>query len=959
MNLVSLLLVGCVPLVFSKLLSSNANDINLSFRREMVKGLAEADFNLAIEHDAHVTNKASVDETISSEIMIACTTYNRSRRLQRLLSQSVGSSSFHPVFSSAKKDRACYSLVVDSPDAEILVKLEKHNVALSAIPSAIKLDESVERLLQNIEKGRADHFVLEIGVGLGVNNKGVSGSDNRPLAMEIIAQAEKILMERSMLDRHWSNLFWTSSRYAQSANHDKEKRSRFMSSAKTECSFKDLQVEHSMSHVTISQRQVNSESGGCMLFLASVASLRKDVIVVSAHGGAVIQAAKSTPWEEDPDGPTDQNAWVQSGNSIDTPYSDIGVDGSNYVLGIVDSGADDLSCFLIDSTGEQTTRTSREDYANPITEEGRRKVIQYVAWGDGSPSYDYDHGTWCSGSALGQCINQSTGAKQYDGVAPNAKMTMFDIDIAATDNFLNVPSLYDIALPPAYSAGARVHSDSWGTPGMNTYTSKSIDVDQFMFENPDFLFIVAAANDGDYGYHSVGSPGVSKSALTVGATSVDHDYLVYFSSIGENYDGAIKPNIVAPGRNLMSAGVHNGGANWSDSCNVQLSSGTSMATPITAGSALLARHYLESPDFWGSYCNSNYASCPVINPKADSNFISGALLKAVLIHGAKGLKGAESTPDSVVPAQNLTTPPDLWQGWGQVLLGNVLPIPGVYDFDLFLADYESISSLQQRTYVVDVTNVDYPLRATIVWTDEVNVVWAAKSLLNDLDLTVVSPSGDVIYGNNIKGDEFNPVERVVIDVPEVGEYKVIVTSKIFPSGNSQNYGVVISSGGSVTASATVDISTSEVNYEEDRAQCEASGENSFLRFQLEDWEEGSSWTGLDFNLLGSSGDVVDSCTFVPNEDLQIASFNRIYQCTFCLPVNTTYTASLDTASVPNGSQVRVASSQCNVYLSHFQESQSVTLDGEGNCNYCSEEYGLLTALMFANVTDDDYTDYSW
>jgi hypothetical protein len=28
---------------------------------------------------------------------------------------------------------------------------------------------------------------------------------------------------------------------------------------------------------------------------------------------------------------------------------------------------------------------------------------------------------------------------------------MFDIDIA--DNFLNVPSLYNIALPPAYGAG--------------------------------------------------------------------------------------------------------------------------------------------------------------------------------------------------------------------------------------------------------------------------------------------------------------------------------------------------------------------------------------------------------------------------------------------------------------------------------------------------------------------------
>lgn len=328
--------------------------------------------------------------------------------------------------------------------------------------------------------------------------------------------------------------------------------------------------------------------------------------------------------------------------------------------------------------------------------------------------------------------------------------------------------------------------------------------------------------------------------------------------------------------------------------------------------------------------------------------------------GAKGLKGAESTSTSVVPAQNLTTPPDLWQGWGQVLLGNVLPIPGVYDFDLFVADYESLKSLQQRTYTVKVTSTAYPLRATIAWTDEVNVVWAAKSLLNDFDLTVTSPSGIVVYGNNIKGDEFNPVERVVIDVPEVGSYKVVVTSKIFPSGGSQNYGMVITSGGTVSGISTKDISSSDVNYEEDRMTCEADGVNAFLRFQLEDWDAGKSWANLNFKLFDATGALADSCTFVPNAELQIAEFNRIYQCTFCLPKSATYTASLDTDSVGvNGTSVRVASSQCNVYLSHYQKEQTVTLDSDGRCNYCGSSQGLLTALMLANVTDDDYTDYSW
>lgn len=33
---------------------------------------------------------------------------------------------------------------------------------------------------------------------------------------------------------------------------------------------------------------------------------------------------------------------------------------------------------------------------------------------------------------------------------------MFDVDISSTENYLNVPSLHNVALPPAYSAGARV-----------------------------------------------------------------------------------------------------------------------------------------------------------------------------------------------------------------------------------------------------------------------------------------------------------------------------------------------------------------------------------------------------------------------------------------------------------------------------------------------------------------------
>jgi hypothetical protein len=61
-------------------------------------------------------------------------------------------------------------------------------------------------------------------------------------------------------------------------------------------------------------------------------------------------------------------------------------------------------------------------YQSPITESFRRKVVQYVAWADGEPSRGYDHGTWCSSSAVGKCVNETSSANQFNGIASSAKV---------------------------------------------------------------------------------------------------------------------------------------------------------------------------------------------------------------------------------------------------------------------------------------------------------------------------------------------------------------------------------------------------------------------------------------------------------------------------------------------------------------------------------------------------------
>jgi hypothetical protein len=106
-----------------------------------------------------------------------------------------------------------------------------------------------------------------------------------------------------------------------------------------------------------------------------------------------------------------------------------------------------------------------------------------------------------------------------------------------------------------------------------------------------------------------------------------YEDIASYSSFGPTLDRRIKPDIVAPG-DITSAYSDGKADGLMDQCRTQRKQGTSMATPVVAGSAALARQYFMA----GFYPSGARDPAAAYTP-------SGVLLKAVLLGGASDMIG--------------------------------------------------------------------------------------------------------------------------------------------------------------------------------------------------------------------------------------------------------------------------------------------------------------------------------
>ena len=460
----------------------------------------------------------------------------------------------------------------------------------------------------------------------------------------------------------------------------------------------------------------------------SAACLANIVVLLSADKG-VSRMALSKP----PQVSNDVARRITQSAGITEPYSVAGLNGTGIVVGVADTGLDEMSCYFNDVKGI----IPRSSMLAPFTDLTKRKVVQYVDFSGSGGDDAGGHGTHVSGSVAG--YSSSTG-NSYKGMASASKLAFFDIG-PGNDGPLKIPPDLKTMFPAAYSAGARLHSNSWG--GGYFYGAYCIEVDEYLYKHSDFLVLFAAGNDGDSGPGTVGAPGLSKNALTVGASVnsfADMGSMAFFSSIGPAFDDRIKPDITAPGHAIQSAHATSEYSNVK-SCSTVGMSGTSMATPIVAGTAALVMQYFKDPKFWVTYCNPAYTLCSngAFSPL-------GPTVKALLMHSGVAMDRG--------PA------PDVYQGYGRVDLLNILPLVtySKSPYTLFI-DQTTITPLTEFTYKVAVKSTLQPLKVTISWFDPPNTEFAARVLVHDLDLLLVSPSGKIFYGNggiNVR-DELNNV----------------------------------------------------------------------------------------------------------------------------------------------------------------------------------------------------------
>jgi len=265
---------------------------------------------------------------------------------------------------------------------------------------------------------------------------------------------------------------------------------------------------------------------------------------------------------------------------VDTVW-DFGYTGEGISIAIIDTGIDPLHVGLNDFDDDPTTNDPKVvafyDALDDSGDDGS---------GETEPYDDQGHGSHCAGISAGTgAVDENPiggdDSKPYRGVAPDAWLVGVKVlDEGGSGSFAEVMRGMEWTIDNKIKYNIRAASMSLGGVWLVELTQEQEERITHLANEmvaAGISLMIAAGNSAGYG--TIGTPGAAKDVITVGATEDSKDLAVY-SSKGPTHEGQIKPNVAAIGSAVMSVEANSGNGYASYS-------GTSMATPMVAGMAVL------------------------------------------------------------------------------------------------------------------------------------------------------------------------------------------------------------------------------------------------------------------------------------------------------------------------------------------------------------------------------------
>lgn len=395
---------------------------------------------------------------------------------------------------------------------------------------------------------------------------------------------------------------------------------------------------------------------------------------------------------------------------------------------------------------------------------GRNVVVGEWDGGGAGPHADYDdrhtrvepfynnsngrHATHVAGTVL------SAGIRNPDatGMAPEATLFSWDFGGSITNEMDSGAAKYGVEITQnSYGYGTSYDNCNRRT----NYDGNSRAIDQLVNKYPHLLHVFAAGNSRSSnclpgGYRTVHSGYQSgKNTLVVAAiTSTDGNSS--FHGYGPMRDGRLKPEISAVGVNVYSTLPYN---NYQGGWN-----GTSMACPGTSGTSALIYELYEN----------------IHGARPDAH-----LIKNLLCNGADDI----GRPG-----------PDFQYGFGRLNGWNAA--------QMLSAGRYAVNRVRQNQVWRDTIRLRRgmsELRVMLCWDDPAASTSSSVTLVNDLDLIVLTTNGDTVrpwvldaasYTANAKRgrDSLNNIEQITIDNPSQTVYIIQVHGRKV-SGNNQTFSV--------------------------------------------------------------------------------------------------------------------------------------------------------------------------